>query len=220
MRQVAEEECKKAGQAGPRFVTLSGPSHAEEVGQRKATTVVTASPDAEAAKAAQAAFGRDWFRVYTSPDPLGVEIGGALKNVIALAAGVSDGLGLGDNAKAALMTRGLAEMTRLGVAMGAQAPTFAGLAGMGDLVVTCMSRFSRNRGVGERLGKGESWAEIQKTFAQAVEGTVTARSAVALGRRHGVELPICEQVHAILYDGKNASSAFADLLKRPLKEEA
>jgi glycerol-3-phosphate dehydrogenase (NAD(P)+) len=220
MRQVAEDENAKAGKPGPRFVTLSGPSHAEEVGRRQPTTVVTASPDAAAARAAQEAFGRDWFRVYTSPDPLGVEIGGALKNVIALAAGVADGLGLGDNAKAALMTRGLAEMTRLGVAMGAQAATFAGLTGMGDLVVTCMSRHSRNRGVGERLGKGETWAEIQKTFKQAVEGTVTAKSAVALGRRHKVELPICEEVHAILYDGKDPRAAFQSLLTRPLREEA
>jgi glycerol-3-phosphate dehydrogenase (NAD(P)+) len=220
MRQVAAELCAKGGVAQPRFVTLSGPSHAEEVGLRKPTTVVTASPDESAAKEAQAVFGSDWFRVYTSPDPLGVEIGGALKNVIALAAGVSDGLGLGDNAKAALMTRGLAEMTRLGVAMGARAETFAGLAGMGDLVVTCISRHSRNRGVGERLGRGETWAEIQKTFKQAVEGAVTARSAVELGRKHKVELPICREVHAILYEGKSAQEAFRSLLTRPLKEEA
>jgi glycerol-3-phosphate dehydrogenase (NAD(P)+) len=220
MRQVAEEECKKAGQAAPRFVTLSGPSHAEEVGRRLPTTVVTASPDAAAAKEAQEAFNRDWFRVYTSSDPLGVEIGGALKNVVALAAGVADGLGMGDNAKAALMTRGLAEMTRLGVAMGAQAATFAGLTGMGDLVVTCMSQHSRNRHVGERLGKGESWAEISKTFKQAVEGTVTAKSAVALAQRHKIAMPICEEVHAILYQGKDARQALKDLLARPSREEA
>jgi glycerol-3-phosphate dehydrogenase (NAD(P)+) len=118
------------------------------------------------------------------------------------------------------MTRGLAEMTRLGVAMGARAETFAGLAGMGDLVVTCISRHSRNRGVGERLGRGETWAEIQKTFKQAVEGAVTARSAVELGRKHKVELPICREVHAILYEGKSAQEAFRSLLTRPLKEEA
>jgi glycerol-3-phosphate dehydrogenase (NAD(P)+) len=220
MRQVAEEECKKAGKPAPRFVTLSGPSHAEEVGRKMPTTVVTASPDAAAAKEAQAAFNRDWFRVYTSTDPLGVEIGGALKNVVALAAGVADGLGMGDNAKAALMTRGLAEMTRLGVAMGAQAITFAGLAGMGDLVVTCMSQHSRNRHVGERLGKGESWAEISKTFKQAVEGTVTAKSAVSLAGKYKVEMPICEEVHAILYEGKEAKRALRDLLARPTREEA
>jgi glycerol-3-phosphate dehydrogenase (NAD(P)+) len=220
MRQVAVEECQKAGKPGPRFVTLSGPSHAEEVGKRMPTTVVTASPDAAAAQEAQEAFGRDWFRVYTSPDPLGVEIAGALKNVVALAAGVADGLGLGDNAKAALMTRGLAEMTRLGVAMGAQAATFAGLAGMGDLVVTCMSQHSRNRHVGERLGRGEGWAQIQAGFKQAVEGTVTALSAVSLARKHGVEMPICEEVHAILYEGKDARAALKSLLARPLREEA
>ncbi len=220
MRQVAEEECRKAGAPAPRFVTLSGPSHAEEVGLKMPTTVVTASPDAEAAKLAQEAFGRDWFRVYTSPDPLGVEIGGALKNVVALAAGIADGLGMGDNAKAALMTRGLAEMTRLGAAMGAQPLTFAGLAGMGDLVVTCMSLHSRNRHVGERLGKGETWAQISAGFKQAVEGTVTARSAVSLARRHGIEMPICEEVHAILYEGKDARAALKSLLSRPFKPEA
>lgn len=220
MRQICEEECAKAGKTGLRFVTLSGPSHAEEVGRRQPTTVVTASPDAEAAKLAQEAFGRDWFRVYTSPDPLGVEIGGALKNVVALAAGVADGLGLGDNAKAALMTRGLAEMTRLGLAMGAQRDTFAGLAGMGDLVVTCMSQHSRNRHVGERLGKGESWAQISAGFKQAVEGTVTALSAVSLAKKHGVEMPICEEMHAIIYEGKDPRAALKSLLARPLRPEA
>jgi glycerol-3-phosphate dehydrogenase (NAD(P)+) len=220
MCQVAEEECKKAGHAGPRFVTLSGPSHAEEVGRKLATTVVAAGDDPAATAAAQQAFNRDWFRVYTSPDHLGVELGGSLKNVVALAAGVADGLGLGDNAKAALITRGLAEMTRLGVAMGAKAETFAGLSGVGDLVVTCMSRHSRNRSVGERLGKGEKWAEIQRTFKQAVEGAVTARSAVELGAKYKVELPIAEQVHAILYQGKDAKQAFGDLLKRRSKAEA
>ena len=220
MRQVAEDECRKSGHAGPRFVTLSGPSHAEEVGRRLPTTVVVASPDAAAAKEAQTAFNHDWFRVYTSPDPLGVEIGGALKNVVALAAGIADGLGLGDNAKAALMTRGLAEMTRLGVAMGAQALTFSGLTGMGDLVVTCGSLHSRNRGIGERLGKGERWSEISKTFKQAVEGTVTALSAVELAERYKVSLPICTEVHAILYQDKDARAALKDLLSRPVKEEA
>ena len=220
MCQVAEDECKKAGHRGPRFVTLSGPSHAEEVGRKLATTVVVAGDDEAATLAAQEAFNRDWFRVYTSPDHLGVELGGSLKNVIALAAGIADGLGLGDNAKAALITRGLAEMTRLGVAMGAKAETFAGLSGVGDLVVTCMSQHSRNRSIGERLGKGERWADIQKTFKQAVEGTVTARSAVELAAKYKVELPIAEQVHAILYEGKDAKRAFGDLLKRRSKAEA
>jgi glycerol-3-phosphate dehydrogenase (NAD(P)+) len=220
MRQVAEDECRKAGRPAPRFVTLSGPSHAEEVGRRLPATLVTASPDAEAARLAQVALSHDWFRVYTGADPLGVEIGGALKNVVALAAGVSDGLGLGDNAKAALMTRGLAEMTRLGVAMGAQATTFFGLAGMGDLVVTCMSRHSRNRGIGERLGRGERWSGISPTFHQAVEGVVTAASAMDLSRRFKVDLPIAEQVHAILFQDKDPRMALKDLLARPLKEEA
>jgi glycerol-3-phosphate dehydrogenase (NAD(P)+) len=219
MRQVAEDECRKAGRKAPRFVTLSGPSHAEEVGRRLPATLVAASPDAEAAKLAQTAFSRDWFRVYTSADPLGVEIGGALKNVVALAAGVSDGLGLGDNAKAALMTRGLAEMTRLGVAMGAQATTFSGLTGMGDLVVTCMSRHSRNRGIGERLGRGEHWSDISPTFHQAVEGVVTAAATLALSQRHAVALPIAEQVNAILFQDKDPRAALKDLLARPVKEE-
>jgi glycerol-3-phosphate dehydrogenase (NAD(P)+) len=220
MRQVAMDECSKAGHPAPRFVTLSGPSHAEEVARRLPTTVVTASPDREAALRAQTDFSHDSFRVYTSPDPLGVEIAASLKNVIALAAGVCDGLGLGDNAKAALMTRGLAEMTRLGLAMGAQAATFAGLAGVGDLVVTCMSRHSRNRGIGERLGKGERWKDIRKTFMQAVEGAVTAESALDLARRHQVALPISEQMHAILFEDKDPRAALRDLLARPLKEEA
>lgn len=220
MCQVAEDECRKAGVKGPKFVTLSGPSHAEEVGRRLATTVVVAGDDAAATAKAQEAFNRDWFRVYSSPDHLGVELGGSLKNVIALAAGISDGLGLGDNAKAALITRGLAEMTRLGVAMGAQASTFAGLSGVGDLVVTCMSQHSRNRSIGERLGRGEKWSEISKTFKQAVEGTVTAVSAVELGAKFKVELPIAEQVHAILYQGKDAKQAFSDLLGRRSKAEA
>ncbi len=220
MCQVAEDECRKAGVQGPKFVTLSGPSHAEEVGRRLATTVVVAGDDPEATLAAQEAFNRDWFRVYSSPDHLGVELGGSLKNVVALAAGVADGLGLGDNAKAALITRGLAEMTRLGVAMGAKAETFAGLSGVGDLVVTCMSKHSRNRSVGERLGRGEKWSEITKTCKQAVEGTVTARSAVELAAKFKVELPIAEQVHAILYQDKDAKQAFGDLLKRRTKAEA
>jgi len=220
MCQVAEDECRRAGVSGLKFVTLSGPSHAEEVGRRLATTVVVAGDDAVATAAAQEAFNRDWFRVYTSPDHLGVELGGSLKNVVAIAAGVSDGLGLGDNAKAALITRGLAEMTRLGVAMGAEAVTFAGLSGAGDLVVTCMSRHSRNRLIGERLGRGERWSDIQKTFKQAVEGAVTARSAVELAAKYKVELPIAAQVHVILYEGKDAQRAFGDLLKRRSKAEA
>jgi glycerol-3-phosphate dehydrogenase (NAD(P)+) len=220
MCQAAQEECEKIGVKGPHFVTLSGPSHAEEVGRKLATTVVVAGDNAAATQAAQAAFNRDWFRVYTSPDHLGVELGGSLKNVVALAAGIADGLGLGDNAKAALITRGLAEMTRLGVAMGAQASTFSGLSGVGDLVVTCMSKHSRNRSVGERLGKGETWAEIDKTFKQAVEGAVTARSAMELAARYKVDLPIAQAVHSILYQGKDAKAAMGDLLRRPTGAEA
>ncbi|HTB23194.1 MAG TPA: NAD(P)H-dependent glycerol-3-phosphate dehydrogenase [bacterium] len=219
MRQVAQDECAKAGRPAPRLATLSGPSHAEEVGRRLPATLVAASLDHETAQLAQKAFSNDWFRVYTSADPLGVEIGGALKNVVALAAGVSDGLGLGDNAKAALITRGLAEISRLGLAMGAQAATFHGLTGLGDLVVTCMSRHSRNRGVGERLGRGERWSGISPTFHQAVEGVVTSASTLDLSRRHGVALPIAEQVNAILFQDKDPRAALKDLMARPLKDE-
>ena len=152
MSQVVEDVAKKQGIQGLRLVTLSGPSHAEEVGRQMPTTVVAAAHSLADAKECQLAFKLPWFRVYSSDDHLGVELGGSLKNVVALAAGIADGLGLGDNAKAALMTRGLVEITRLGVALGAKPGTFQGLTGMGDLIVTCMSRHSRNRSVGERLG--------------------------------------------------------------------
>ncbi len=220
MSQLCEQVCQKLGTALPRVVTLSGPSHAEEVGRRLPTTVVAASHDIAAAQAVQTAFNRDWFRVYTSTDHLGVELGGSLKNVIALAAGVLDGLGLGDNSKAALITRGLAEMTRLGLAMGAKAETFAGLAGVGDLVVTCMSQHSRNRKVGERLGRGERWSAIQRETRQAVEGVVTARSAVELAAKYKVDMPIAAEVHAILFQDKDARLALRDLMRREPRAEA
>jgi glycerol-3-phosphate dehydrogenase (NAD(P)+) len=219
MGQVLEDAARKQGVKGLRLVTLSGPSHAEEVGRELPTMVVAASKSLADAKACQLAFSRPWFRVYTSDDPLGVELGGSLKNVIALASGIADGLGLGDNARAALMTRGLAEITRLGVALGARPASFSGLTGMGDLVVTCMSRHSRNRHVGERLGKGEAWTEIQKGMKMVAEGIHTAVSARDLGRRYHVELPICEQVYAVVFDGKDAGQAMRDLMSRDLKSE-
>lgn len=220
MSQVAEDVARRQGIRGLRFATLSGPSHAEEVGRRMATTVVAAARTLADAKECQLAFSRPYFRVYTSDDHLGVELGGALKNVIALAAGIADGLGLGDNAKAALMTRGLAEITRLGVALGAKPATFAGLAGMGDLVVTCMSRHSRNRSVGERLGRGEKWPEISKGMRQVAEGVLSCQSAMEMAKKWHVELPICSQVHAVLFDGKAAALAMQDLMSRELKSEA
>lgn len=219
MSQLLHDEAKKAGIPPLRLVTLSGPSHAEEVGRRLPTTVVAAADDLADAKECQLQFSGKAFRVYTSTDHLGVELGGSLKNVIALASGVADGLGLGDNAKAAIMTRGLAEMTRLGLALGAKSSTFAGLAGMGDLVVTCMSRHSRNRSVGERLGKGESWEVIHKSMRMVAEGVPTCASAMALSKKFEVEMPLCAAVHQVLFEGKPASKALEDLMSRDLKGE-
>lgn len=200
-------------------VALSGPSLALEVAHGIPTAIVAASTDVGAANVVQSLFHRPAFRVYTSADPLGVELGGALKNVIALAAGMGDGLGFGDNAKAALVTRALAEMRRLGVACGAQAETFAGLSGLGDLTVTCFSKLSRNRAFGERLGRGEKLADLLAGTHHAVEGYPTARSAWQLARKHGVSAPIIEQVHAVLYEGKDVKAAVRDLTGRESKAE-
>jgi len=200
-------------------VALSGPSLALEVAHGIPTAIVAASTDVGAANVVQSLFHRPAFRVYTSADPLGVELGGALKNVIALAAGMGDGLGFGDNAKAALVTRALAEMRRLGLACGAQAETFAGLSGLGDLTVTCFSKLSRNRAFGERLGRGEKLADLLAGTHHAVEGYPTARSAWQLARKHGVSAPIIEQVHAVLYEGKDVKAAVRDLTGRESKAE-
>ncbi len=207
--------------AAPRakVAALSGPSLALEVARGIPTAIVAASADAGAANVVQSLFHRPAFRVYTSADPLGVELGGALKNVIALAAGMGDGLGFGDNAKAALVTRALAEMRRLGVACGAQAETFAGLSGLGDLTVTCFSKLSRNRAFGERLGRGERLADLLAGTHHAVEGHPTARSAWQLARKHGVSTPIIEQVHAVLYDSEDVKAAVRDLTSRESKAE-
>lgn len=218
MSQVAEEVFRDAKKDAPYLASLSGPSHAEEVARRVPTTVVAAA-EGKAAEVVQKAFNNDLFRVYTTSDHLGVEIAGSLKNVIAVAAGIADGLGLGDNSKAALMTRGLAEISRLGVEMGADQNTFAGLAGMGDLVVTCMSKHSRNRGVGERLGKGESLSEIQAGMAMVAEGVVTAESALGLAKKYNVDMPICQAVGEILFQGKDARQALVDLMTREPKSE-
>jgi glycerol-3-phosphate dehydrogenase (NAD(P)+) len=201
------------------FATLSGPSHGEEVARQVPTTVVAASKDKGAAERAQKLFNNPFFRVYTSSDLMGVELGGSVKNVIALAAGIADGLGVGDNTKAALMTRGLAEMTRLGTALGAKAATFAGLAGMGDLVVTCMSRHSRNRGVGEQLGKGRRLKDILAGMDMVAEGVGTAVSAKGLAEKAGVEMPICFEVNKVLFEDKPAKQALTDLMTRAPKSE-
>jgi glycerol-3-phosphate dehydrogenase (NAD(P)+) len=202
-----------------RVIVLSGPSHAEEVGRGIPTAVVVAANDPALATTAQKTFMNERFRIYTHDDVIGVELGGALKNVIAIAAGACDGIGFGDNTKAALCTRGLAEMTRLGVALGARRETFFGLSGVGDLVVTAFSRHSRNRGFGERLGKGETAEQIAASTQMVAEGVKTAKSAWQLAQRHGVDVPITNQVHAIIYEGKAPKQAVRDLMTREAKPE-
>jgi glycerol-3-phosphate dehydrogenase (NAD(P)+) len=204
---------------GARGAAMSGPTFAQEVALGYPTAIVAASASEETSSEVQKIFHRPLFRVYTTDDLLGVELGGALKNVIAIAAGVGDGLGLGDNSKAALVTRAIAEIKRLGVVCGAQPETFAGLSGLGDLTATCYSRLSRNRMFGERIGKGETIEEMVATSKTLAEGYPTARSAWRLAARHGVDTPIVEQVHAMLYEGKNVRQALEDLTMRSSKRE-
>jgi len=204
---------------GRTVAVLSGPCIAAEVARGLPATVVVACDDARVAHLAQEALGSATFRVYRSADPVGVELAGALKNVIAVAAGICDGLRLGDNAKAALLTRGLVEITRLGVALGARRETFAGLAGMGDLVTTCVSPHGRNRTVGEAIGRGRSLSDVLAAMEQVAEGVRTTRSAVALARRHDVEMPITDEVHAVLFEGKRPQQAIRDLMTRPWRAE-
>ena len=203
-----------------RIVSLVGPSHAEEVSRRVPTSIVAAGRDAAACAQVQEAFVRPYFRVYTNDDVVGVEIATSLKNSIAIAAGILDGLGFGDNTKAALVTRGLAEISRLGVAMGAAAETFSGLAGVGDLVVTCLSRHSRNRYLGEAIGRGETLEQALAGMVMVAEGVRTTRAAVELGRRHDVELPIIEMVHRVLFEGHDPRQAVTELMMRPPRAEA
>jgi len=203
----------------PGVAALSGPSHAEEVARGVPTAVTVASRELAEAQFWQDAFNGLTFRVYTSDDIIGVEVGGALKNVIALAAGICDGLGFGDNTKAALMTRGLAEITRLGITMNANPATFSGLSGIGDLMVTCMSRHSRNRGVGERIGKGESIDSILGSMQQVAEGVWTAKAAKLMTGEMDIDLPITCEVHAVLYEGKSPREAVQSLMMRPPKPE-
>ena len=201
------------------FTVLSGPSFAVEVAAGEPTAVVAASGSLEAAQRVQALFQTRAFRVYTNRDVVGVELGGALKNVMAIAAGVTAGLGFGHNTRAAVITRGLAEMTRLGVAMGAEAATFAGLAGMGDLVLTCTGELSRNRTVGYRLGQGETLEQILGPMSAVAEGVKTAEAVVALADRHDVEMPIAAEIHAVLTQGKDPRRAVEDLMARQPKPE-
>jgi len=202
-----------------RVAALSGPSFAREVALGIPTTVVCASESDNTARTVQGLFHRPSFRIYRSTDVLGVEYGGALKNIIAIAAGVSDGLGYGDNTKAGLVTRALSEMRRLGVVCGAQAETFSGLSGLGDLMLTCFSKQSRNRDLGERLGRGESMVAIQASHPRLAEGYPTARSAHRLAREKKVPTPIIDEVHALLYEGKNPKQAVRDLISRAFKAE-
>jgi glycerol-3-phosphate dehydrogenase (NAD(P)+) len=217
MSQVLEEEVGAAG-AGPPCV-LAGPSHAEEVSRGVPTAVVSASLSEDMAREVQDLFMAETFRVYTNADVVGVELGVSVKNVIAVAAGICDGLGYGDNTKGALLTRGLAEMVRLGAAMGARPETFFGLAGVGDLVTTCLSRHSRNRFVGEQIGKGRRLPDILRDMVMVAEGVDTARAALELAGRCEVEMPITEQVNAVLFDGKDPSAAIRELMSRERKAE-
>jgi glycerol-3-phosphate dehydrogenase (NAD(P)+) len=214
MSDILRENAPRA-----RIVAMSGPTLATEVTKGVPTAIVAASEDPLAAQTVQSIFHSPAFRVYTSPDIHGVELGGALKNVIAIGAGVCDGLGFGDNTKATLVTRAVSEMRRLGVACGAQAETFTGLSGLGDLMVTCFSKLSRNRGFGERLGKGEKAEAIVASMTAVAEGYPTARSARELARKHGVEAPIIEEVYAMLYEGKDVRKAVQDLTARESKAE-
>jgi len=214
MTDILAENAPKA-----RIVAMSGPTLAMEVAKGVPTAIVAASTDDTAAQTVQSLFHSPAFRVYTSTDVHGVELGGALKNVLAIGAGVCDGLGFGDNSKAALVTRAIVEMKRLGVACGAQAETFNGLSGLGDLMVTCFSKLSRNRGFGERLGRGEKAEAIVASMTAVAEGYPNALSARELARRHGVDTPIMSEVYAMCYEGKDARQALQDLTTRESKAE-
>jgi glycerol-3-phosphate dehydrogenase (NAD(P)+) len=204
---------------GVDIAALSGPTFAREVSQHIPTAVVAAAAERAVAQEVQALFSTSVFRVYTNTDVLGVEVGGALKNVMALAAGVCDGLHFGHNARAALITRGLAEITQLGVAMGAKAQTFAGLSGMGDLVLTCTGDLSRNHTVGVQLGQGKKLRDILRSMRAVAEGVTTAVAAVTLGQKYGVEMPIAERVYALLQEQIDPYTAVTELMTRTLKSE-
>lgn len=201
------------------LAALSGPNIAAEIAKYLPATAVAGADDEALARRVQSVFSTQWFRVYTNDDITGVELAGATKNVIAIAAGILEGLAAGNNAKAALVTRGIVEITRLGVAMGAKASTFAGLAGLGDLITTCFSPDSRNRTVGERIGKGQKLEQILATMDSVAEGVPTTRSVMQLARRHGVEMPITEGVHAVLFEGRDAIDALTGLMTREPKKE-
>ena len=204
---------------GRQIAVLSGPSFAEEVVKKLPTAVTMAARDRDAALILQDVFNTDYFRVYTNTDVLGVELGGALKNVMAIASGISDGLGHGTSTRAALITRGLAEMVRLGVAAGAQEKTFSGLSGLGDLVLTCTGTLSRNYTVGFRLGRGEKLKDILASMKMVAEGVATSKSAFELSQKHGVEMPIVRQIYQVINEDKNPVEAVQELMTRSLKAE-
>ncbi len=214
LTDIIEQEIPQANAA-----VLSGPSHAEEVGRDIPTTVVAGAKDQKTAEYIQNIFMSETFRVYTSPDMLGIELGGALKNVIALAAGAADGLGCGDNTKAALITRGIAEMARLGIAMGGRAETFFGLTGIGDLIVTCASVHSRNRKAGFLIGQGKTMQEAMDEVQMVVEGVYSAKAAKTLAQKYDIDMPIVEEVNAVLFEGKTAREALTELMLRDRKIE-
>jgi len=201
------------------IVSLYGPSHAEEVVRKIPTTLVAASTEENASKKVQYIFSSRFLRVYTNTDILGLELGGSIKNVIAIAAGICDGIGFGDNTKAAILTRGIAEMTRLGVALGAQEKTFAGLSGIGDLFVTCSSKHSRNRYVGEEIGKGRKIDEILSEMKMVAEGVKTAKSVFQLCQKHNVDMPISCAVYNVLYNNKDPLESVSELMNRDLRSE-
>ncbi len=217
MSEVLEDVLKHERKEN--LAILSGPSHAEEVCRRIPTAVVSSAHKDKTAKFVQDAFMTRYFRVYVNEDIRGVELGGAIKNIIAIGAGISDGAGFGDNTKAAIMTRGVYEITRLGVKMGAQPRTFAGLSGIGDLIVTCMSRHSRNRHVGEEVGKGRKLQDVLKEMVMVAEGVATSQSVHELSQKHSVEVPIVSEVYRVLYEGKDPHKATEDLMTRDARGE-
>lgn len=214
LSEIIEEEIPQA-----QVAVLSGPSHAEEVGRGIPTTIVVGARKKDTAEYLQNIFMNEVFRVYISPDVLGIELGAALKNVVALAAGIADGLGYGDNTKAALITRGIAEIARLGTAMGGKWETFCGLTGIGDLIVTCASMHSRNRRAGILIGQGHTMEEAMAEVKMVVEGVYSAKAAMGLAKKYNVQLPIIEQVNEVLFDGKSAAEAVGSLMLRDKKIE-
>jgi glycerol-3-phosphate dehydrogenase (NAD(P)+) len=219
LKRMSDIISEELGASADRIAVLSGPSHAEEVCRRMPTAIVAASSSTELAQRVQHLFTREYFRVYTHNDMLGVELGGTLKNIFAIACGISDGLGLGDNSKAAILTRGLNEMARLGVKMGGQLLTFFGLAGVGDLIVTCMSKHSRNRSFGEKIGRGASPRQALTEMTMVTEGYKTAPAAYALAQRLKIECPLMEEIYQVLYNDKNPRQSLRDLMDRDTPSE-